>query len=117
MPSLRCDGRTREQHQVRALLAELHDGEAGERVARGGGCGRARHPGAGLPPSAGDDRERVAVADRLQHARRVVFPAEARLDEVARHQRHGLRVARFGESDGDRPLGHEKHCAMFCRKL
>jgi hypothetical protein len=93
---------------VRALVAELDDGEAGERAAR-----RRR----ALAAFARHHRERVAVADRAQHARRVVLPAEPRLDEIARHHRHGLGVARLGEADGDGAGRHSKHSAMIERKL
>ena len=44
----------------------------------------------------------LGLADDLaQHARRVVLPPEARLDEVARHRRDRLRVALLGKPNGD----------------
>jgi hypothetical protein len=85
---------------VRTLIAELHDGEAGNHAFR-----RFR-------ALARDHRERIAVAHRAQHARGVVFPAEPGFDEVARHLRDRLRVARLGRPDGDGAGRHESHCAM-----
>src|SRR5258708_11367299 len=59
----------REQHEMRALLAEFHDGEAV-------GCGT---PARRAPLAvAGDPRERLAVADRAHHARGVIFRSEER---------------------------------------
>jgi len=68
-------GPHREQHEMRALVAKLHDCETGEGAARR----------AALAALAGHHGKRFAVADGAQHARRVVFPSQPCLDEVARH--------------------------------
>src|SRR5919201_4347516 len=81
---------------MRALVAEFHDGEAVDRRAR---------PGRGFRLT-GHHGERLAIADRTHHARGVVLPAKPGFDEVARHERDWLRVARLGEPDGDRPWRH-----------
>ena len=49
----------------------------------------------------------IAIADRPHHARCVIFPAEPRLDEIPRHHRDRLRVARLGEPDCYGAWGHE----------
>ncbi len=69
----------RQQHEMRSLVAEAHDGEPGDP--------------AGAPR---DDRRDRRIGDQRRHPRRAVRPSKSRLDEVARHRARACRLRAGG---------------------
>jgi len=73
-----------EQHQMRSLVTQRHDGKAGRSGVR-----------------AGDQRHRLRIVDEAGDAFRPVVPAEPGFDQVARQlgQRRRIRAAREAQGD------------------
>ena len=73
-----------QQDKVGAFVAELHDRKADQQRT-----------------VTGDQRHGVAVVHGAADAFGLVLPAESGLDQVARHQRDGLRIVMLGDPEGD----------------
>ena len=100
MPRRQCGPAHRQQDEVGALVAEAHDREADDT------CAGPRH-----------QRYRVRVTDQRRHARRPIGPAQTGFDQVARHQRERIRVARLGESEFELLDSHDADCAIGRRAM
>jgi len=84
-----------QQHKMCALVTEFHDGEA-DRLTTGA---RRQH-------------NNFTIVDESEKSLVAVAPAQANFDQVARHQRKRLRVARVGNPQ----LDSMEHHASFCHE-
>ena len=78
-----------EENEVRALVADAHDGKAG-----------------GAPRGPRNERHRIRIANQRGDARCPVAPAEPRLDQIARERRELRRVVAVRESELDVECRH-----------